>query len=93
MERGGYAAGDFGPYQIGQMLAHAMLAAVPALLMLLFVARRNLTGLRVVAGVWVLPTLSNPLAWPLSITAFVLTLQPSTKSYCQTTPATAPPAV
>jgi hypothetical protein len=92
MQRGGHAPGEFGPYQFGQMLADATLAAVPAALMLLFVARRKLMGLRVAAGVWVLLSLPNPLAWPLSVTTLVLAFRPNTKSYCQATSTSVAPA-
>ena len=74
------------------MLADATYAASPAILMLLFVARRKLMGLRVVAAVWALLSLPNPLAWPLSVLTLVLAFRPSTKAYFQASSTSGAPA-
>src|SRR5262245_3208824 len=91
-QRAGYKAGEFGAYQMGEMLADLSLAAAPAALIILFVARRNLTGLRIVAAVYVLLSLPNVLAWPLSVATLVLAFQRSTRAYCRAPSASEPSA-
>jgi hypothetical protein len=83
LRSGGFAGDQFGAYQAGEMLGAAIVAAVPAALVLWCLSRRRLVALRIAAIVWVLLALRSPQTLPLAVAAIVLALLPSTRAYCR----------
>ena len=82
----GYAAATYGYYEAGEITGRAMIPALLAALMLVFVRRRKLTAMQVLAAVQVLLALAQPLSLLIAVPILVLTLRASTKAYCRAEP-------
>ncbi|HUF28720.1 MAG TPA: hypothetical protein VMM18_17195 [Gemmatimonadaceae bacterium] len=93
IERAGYELSTYGAREAGEMVGALLLPAILAVLLLTFVAWRKLIALRVVAGLALLLSLSQPLAWPITVTTLVLTFRDSTRAYLRrASPAVPSPA-
>ena len=80
----GYDWERYGAEQAGEVFGRALIPMILAVLMLVFVARRKLTGLRVAAAVSFLMSVPVVLSWPVTLTTLILAFRESTKQYCTT---------
>ena len=73
----------YGAEQAGEVFGGSLIPVILASLMLVFVARRTLKGLRVAAAVSFLMSVTVPLSWPVTLTTLILTFRDSTTRYCE----------
>ena len=88
----GYSPDGYGERQAGTILGATFASSLLAILLLVFVYRRSLIGVRVMAILMVLEALSSLLTLPYAIAVAVFAFTDTTKEYCRGGAAVAGPA-
>jgi hypothetical protein len=92
LHRFGYSTSAYGEAEAGEIAGRALIPVALAAMVLIFVHLRKLMALRIVAGLSVLVSLTQPLGLLLTILTLVLTFRASTRAYCQGEPPSPSPA-